>query len=126
LRLLRTAFNSLEYFDRSTHYGGDDTHRGGENMDKNAMVLYSPDFEFDQPSLNIDTISYDLNLFGKGMRHHLYADGINPDNKNVGKENAKGSVSAVKFIKICCCGRIKGDGQAYHEMRSGYIICSGE
>ena len=107
----KNGINSLEYFDRSTHYGGDDTHRGGENMDKNAMVLYSPDFEFDQPSLNIDTISYDLNLFGKGMRHHLYADGINPDNKNVGKENAKGSVSAVNLSKFVVAAGSKGMGK---------------
>ncbi|HQU95070.1 MAG TPA: hypothetical protein PLO39_02925 [Saprospiraceae bacterium] len=93
----KNGVNSLEYFDKNIYYGGDDTNRGGENMDKGAMVFFAPDTQFDRPSLFANSVKLELGLFGKGFRHLLYGEGERPDSKEVARKNQKGTVQTINL-----------------------------
>ena len=47
--------------------------------DAAAYIFHSPDTSFDRPYLPADQMSVDLELYGKGFRHGLYALGEEPD-----------------------------------------------
>ena len=93
----KLAVNSFEYFNKYNYYGGEDSHRGGENMDKAAMVFYSPDLLYNRPGLDFETMKFERPIFGKGMRHYMYSQGENPDNRNVGRENQKGTGQSINL-----------------------------
>ena len=71
------AVNSLEFVDRNVENNG--SHLGKEMTDAAAYIFHSPDTSFDRPYLPADQMSVDLELYGKGFRHGLYALGEEPD-----------------------------------------------
>lgn len=105
----KNGVNSLEYFDRHTYYGGNDTHRGGENMDVGAMVFHSPDTQFDRPPLDVTEAKLELNMFGKGMMYGHCAEGEDPESAFKSKYNQKGARGAINLSKYVAA---QGDDQA--------------
>lgn len=94
----KNGLNGPEYFDRNIYYGGDDTHRGGENIGNHfPMVFFGPDTQFDRPGLNADTIKFELNMFGKGQQYGQCATGPLPDSKFVSRVNQKGTRSSINL-----------------------------
>lgn len=104
----KNGLNGPEYFDREIYYGGNDTHRGGENIGNTfPMVFHGPDTQFDRPSLGMDTIKFELNMFGKGMQYGQCASGPIPDSKFVGRVNQKGTRSSINLSSYV---KAKADG----------------
>lgn len=100
----KNGVNSLEYFDANIYYGGNDHHRGGENIDTFSMVFHGPDTQFDRPALDADTIKLELNMFGKGVQHGSCASGEVPDSKYVSRENQRGVRAAVNLSAFVTAG----------------------
>lgn len=89
--------NSPERVDRWINNNG--SHRSGIETTIPAYLFHSPDTSFDRPVLQADYMHDELALTGRGWRHHLYAEGVDPDSSFVGKKNRKGARSSMNLNK---------------------------
>lgn len=75
------AVNSMETVDRNVEKNG--SHMGEEwqpnSPGSKIYNFHSPDTSFDRPYLPTDQMSVDMEIFGKGFRHGLYAEGKEPE-----------------------------------------------
>lgn len=93
------AVNSLEYVDRYVASGADNQSHLGTSMDIGAYNFHSPDTSFDRPFLPVDQIGIDLEIFGKGYRHGLYALEKEPDNPFKGEIDQRGTRQTINLNK---------------------------
>lgn len=91
----KNGVNSFEFYDRSIEPLGDNTFRGGTDIDKPVYVIHSPDFHMRRPPLDSSNCLIELELYGKGFRHGLYAEGQEPDDPRLGKKNQRGARQSV-------------------------------
>lgn len=100
----RLGVNSPEIVDR---YIDDGTGLRVGSQDATADTVttpsygfYSPDTLMNRPTLDARWFLPRLNLYGKGHRHGLYAEGIEPGSKHATKENSKGARAAVHLNHV--------------------------
>jgi hypothetical protein len=91
------AVNSREYVDRSIVIDSEDSNKIGLNSTKAAYTFHSPDTTYDTPPLAIDAVKPELEYFGSGWRHGLYASGEKPYNIYEEQVDQKGARQAVNL-----------------------------
>lgn len=69
---------------------------GGSTTDA-AYTFLSPDTAFDRPNLNVDRVKFSLDLFGRGFRHGLYAEGEAPESMFLDTQHTKGARASVNL-----------------------------
>lgn len=100
----KNGVNSLEYFDR---YSEKDAtmpngrvlhkHHGGVNIDVAAYNFHSPETTFNKPPIDANKSTIELEYFGCGHRHGLYADTGYRDKPDSLRINAKGARQAINL-----------------------------
>ncbi len=91
------AVNSREYVDRSIVIDSEDSNKVGTNSTKAMYNFHSPDTMYNTPPLAIDAVKPELELFGKGWRHGLYAEGEKPYNIYEEQVDQRGARQAVNL-----------------------------
>lgn len=94
--------NSWERFDRSIEPFGATTFRGGTAVDRQTdydrnpanvapYIIHSLDFHLRRPPLDANDCLFELEVYGKGFRHGLGAEGEKPISWREERENQKGT-----------------------------------
>lgn len=99
----RHAVNSVEKVDRYIENGGRVPAQriGSPNEDIPAYVYHSPDMTFNRPNQNQITVAnFELDLYGTGYRHGLYAEGYDDSNFFRGVEHRKGARQAIHLNRF--------------------------
>src|SRR5690606_1734165 len=78
----RAGVNSLEFFNRHI-YASDNTYHAGYVSDTPGYTFHSPTTSFNKPFLGGSKVKLDLEVYGKGWRHGLYAEGSEPGTPEV-------------------------------------------
>lgn len=96
--------NSWERYDRSIEPQGPSTFRGGIGIRDNdrfdvydgqhpvaPYIIHSFDFHANKPPLDASNVLFELELYGKGFRHGLYAEDEQPTTPYTARHNQKGT-----------------------------------
>lgn len=94
--------NSFEFYDANINPGGTNTLRRGSASGLPAYTYHSPDFHLYGNNQDGHYALYQLELFGKGYRHGLYADGKKPDKPTQPTENQCGVRQGLSLNKYIC------------------------
>lgn len=98
----KIGVNSFERFNRVIEPTGDSTFRGGVAVSDatsydptpanvSPYIIHSADFHFRNPPLDATDVLFELELYGKGFRHGLYAEDIEGETFTRGQRNQKGT-----------------------------------
>lgn len=85
------SVNSFERFDRHIEPGGGNTFRGGQSINVGAYTVHSADFHMRKPVLDATECLIELEMYGKGWRHGMFAQGEKPETPSQDRINQKGT-----------------------------------
>ena len=96
------AVNSFEFYDANVNPGGTNTFRRGRSSDIPAYIYHSPDYHLYGNNLNGHYALFQMELFGKGYRHGLYADGKKPEKPVQSVINHGGARQGLNLNHFVC------------------------
>jgi len=98
----KIGVNSFEFYDANVNPGGRDTFRRGFSMTTPAYIYHSPDYHLYGNHTEGNYSLFQMEMFGKGYRHGLYADGKKPDKWDQPRINQLGARQGLSINKYIC------------------------
>src|SRR5690606_10950103 len=89
-------------YDANVNPGGRDTFRRGFSMTTPAYIYHSPDYHLYGNHTEGNYSLFQMEMFGKGYRHGLYADGKKPDKWDQPRINQLGARQGLSINKYIC------------------------
>ena len=92
----RNGVNSLELFNRHI-YASDNKDHAGYISETPGYTFHSPTTSFNKPFIGGYRVRLDLEIYGKGWRHGLYAEGAEPGTTDVTLKSGIKSILSGSF-----------------------------